>query len=502
MAMGGGRPIAAALGLALSLALALMATPGTASVAARSCRPGGRVADADGTFLTQPQAWEAMVELELGPCASEPPFGLRLALVAGPEAALQRRVAELVAEGRDDEEEGIVHVDGGGGKGGGAQGGDGHDVMRLANAIRDHLQVHGHGHAHTAFVVDSAEALSAGSVDAALRPLEGWSAEASAARAAVRGSFMGAEFSLQSITAIFVMDCAPEGLPAGKGSCAEFSGAAASKPLHELQAVLRRPNGPVPEPLRKVLFRYRTAIVPLVDASGHWQAVARAALVRRYEGAGGAASAPSANGGAREAIARQFVGQREAVSEVAARLEATQDDDFSAALDGSPLVLAFLGPSGVGKTELAKLVAKHIHRPSQVGPAAGGGDGDGDGDGEGGVSFEALEASGKVKRFAMNQYQNKEAMSNLLGADKGYQGQCNGALTEALRRVPDVVVILDEFEKAHESFLGECAFLRLASAVHCDEVSVVPLPCQFYCTSVRAKRYTLRPHALSQTRVS
>ena len=46
---------------------------------------------------------------------------------------------------------------------------------------------------------------------------------------------------------------------------------------------------------------------------------------------------------------------------------------------------------------------------------------------------------------------------------QGYQGQCNGALTEALRRVPDAVVILDEFEKAHPSFLDAC-FLNVFGA--------------------------------------
>jgi ATP-dependent Clp protease ATP-binding subunit ClpA len=67
-----------------------------------------------------------------------------------------------------------------------------------------------------------------------------------------------------------------------------------------------------------------------------------------------------------------------------------------------------------------------------------------------------LEAEGKLKRFAMNQYHTKSAISNLLGADKGHVGQCEGALTGALRAVPDAVVVLDEFEKADPSFAEAC----------------------------------------------
>ena len=72
------------------------------------------------------------------------------------------------------------------------------------------------------------------------------------------------------------------------------------------------------------------------------------------------------------------------------------------------------------------------------------------------VSPEVLEASGRLKRFAMNQFGSASAITNLLGADKGHVGQCEGALTGALRQVPDAVVVLDEFEKAHPSFADAC----------------------------------------------
>ena len=197
---------------------------------------------------------------------------LRLALVAGPEVQLQRRVAELIAEGRDDEDEDIVHVNGIDGDS--SVGGS--DDMLLAKAFLGHLQVHGHGHAHTALVIDSAENLTAKSVNAVLRPLQEWNEKASRAQAPTLGSFMGAKFTLQSITAIFVMNC----------TCTELSSMATNEPLRKLQAVLKAGGGPVPEPLRKVLNGHRLDIVPLIDASGYWQAVARTALDRRYQGAG------------------------------------------------------------------------------------------------------------------------------------------------------------------------------------------------------------------------
>ena len=137
-----------------------------------------------------------------------------------------------------------------------------------------------------------------------------------------------------------------------------------------------------------------------------------------------------------------FVGQPLAVAAVGKALASNaRDDDFATGgLDGSPLVLAFLGPSGVGKTELARQIAVILHGDAETGEQ----------------TPEQLEAAGKLKRFPMNQYQTKESLANLLGADKGHVGQCNGALTNALRAVPDAVIVLDEFEKADASFADAC----------------------------------------------
>jgi ATP-dependent Clp protease ATP-binding subunit ClpC len=81
----------------------------------------------------------------------------------------------------------------------------------------------------------------------------------------------------------------------------------------------------------------------------------------------------------------------------------------------------FLGPTGVGKTELAKSLAEFL--------------------------FDTEEA---MVRIDMSEYQEKHTVSRLIGAPPGYVGyEEGGQLTEAVRRRPYRVLLLDEFEKAH-----------------------------------------------------
>ena len=81
----------------------------------------------------------------------------------------------------------------------------------------------------------------------------------------------------------------------------------------------------------------------------------------------------------------------------------------------------FLGPTGVGKTELAKALA--------------------------GTLFDSESA---IVRIDMSEYMEKHAVSRLIGAPPGYVGYDEGGqLTEAVRRKPYAVVLFDEIEKAH-----------------------------------------------------
>jgi ATP-dependent Clp protease ATP-binding subunit ClpB len=116
---------------------------------------------------------------------------------------------------------------------------------------------------------------------------------------------------------------------------------------------------------------------------------------------------------------QRVVGQDEAVSAVASALRRSraglQDPD-------RPIgTFLFLGPTGVGKTELARALAEFM--------------------------FDTQEA---MVRIDMSEYMEKHSVSRLVGAPPGYVGYDEGGqLTEAVRRRPYSVVLLDEVEKAH-----------------------------------------------------
>lgn len=116
---------------------------------------------------------------------------------------------------------------------------------------------------------------------------------------------------------------------------------------------------------------------------------------------------------------RQVIGQEEAVtlvSEAILRARAGIKDPRRPV--GSFL---FLGPTGVGKTELARALAAHL--------------------------FDSEDA---MVRLDMSEYMEKHSVSRLIGAPPGYVGYDEGGqLTEAVRRKPYSVVLFDEIEKAH-----------------------------------------------------
>jgi len=120
-----------------------------------------------------------------------------------------------------------------------------------------------------------------------------------------------------------------------------------------------------------------------------------------------------------EEIKRRLVGQDEAIKVVSRAIRRS-----SAGLSdmGRPLgAFLFLGPTGVGKTELAKQLAKFL--------------------------FNTEEA---LLRVDMSEYMERFNVSKLIGAPPGYVGYDEGGiLTEAVRRRPYSVILLDEIEKSH-----------------------------------------------------
>ncbi len=120
-----------------------------------------------------------------------------------------------------------------------------------------------------------------------------------------------------------------------------------------------------------------------------------------------------------ERLHERVVGQDEAVEAVATALRRSRAGLQDA---GRPIgTFLFLGPTGVGKTELARALAEFM--------------------------FDSQDA---MVRIDMSEYMEKHSVSRLVGAPPGYVGyEEGGQLTEAVRRRPYSVVLLDEIEKAH-----------------------------------------------------
>ena len=118
-----------------------------------------------------------------------------------------------------------------------------------------------------------------------------------------------------------------------------------------------------------------------------------------------------------ERVLASIYGQDEAVRQV---VEAVQMAKAGLTDDNKPLAsLLFVGPTGVGKTEVARVLAREL-------------------------GIELL-------RFDMSEYTEKHTVAKLIGSPAGYVGyEDGGLLTDAIRKTPNCVLLLDEIEKAHQ----------------------------------------------------
>ncbi len=117
----------------------------------------------------------------------------------------------------------------------------------------------------------------------------------------------------------------------------------------------------------------------------------------------------------------QIFGQDKAIDTVVSAIKRSRAGFGSA--DKPVASLLFVGPTGVGKTELARQLAASL-----------------------GVS---------LHRFDMSEYQEKHTVARLVGAPPGYVGyEEGGLLTEAIRKTPYAVLLLDEIEKAHQDIFN------------------------------------------------
>lgn len=122
-------------------------------------------------------------------------------------------------------------------------------------------------------------------------------------------------------------------------------------------------------------------------------------------------------------LKEHIIGQEGAIALVSSTIRRKQNGWYD---DEHPLVFLFLGSSGIGKTELAKQVAKYLHK----------------------------DAKKSFIRIDMSEYQQKHEVAKFIGSPPGYIGYDEGGqLTKKLKDCPNAVVLFDEIEKAHPDIL-------------------------------------------------
>jgi ATP-dependent Clp protease ATP-binding subunit ClpB len=122
-------------------------------------------------------------------------------------------------------------------------------------------------------------------------------------------------------------------------------------------------------------------------------------------------------------LKQYIVGQEGAITTVASTIRRKENGWID---EHHPLVFLFLGSSGIGKTELAKQLAKYLHKKKD----------------------------NAFIRIDMSEYQEKHEVAKLIGAPPGYVGHDDGGqLTKRLAKFPNAVVLFDEVDKAHPDVL-------------------------------------------------
>ncbi|ESO88461.1 hypothetical protein LOTGIDRAFT_234520 [Lottia gigantea] len=118
-----------------------------------------------------------------------------------------------------------------------------------------------------------------------------------------------------------------------------------------------------------------------------------------------------------------IIGQEGAINMVASAIRRKENGWYD---EDHPLVFLFLGSSGIGKTELAKQVAKYLHKDIRKG----------------------------FIRIDMSEYQERHEVAKFIGSPPGYVGhEEGGQLTKKLKECPTAVVLFDEVDKAHPDVL-------------------------------------------------
>ncbi|KAJ8410854.1 hypothetical protein AAFF_G00188110 [Aldrovandia affinis] len=118
-----------------------------------------------------------------------------------------------------------------------------------------------------------------------------------------------------------------------------------------------------------------------------------------------------------------IIGQEGAINTVASAIRRKENGWYD---EEHPLVFLFLGSSGIGKTELAKQVARYLHKDVKKG----------------------------FIRMDMSEFQEKHEVAKFIGSPPGYVGhEDGGQLTKKLKQCPNAVVLFDEVDKAHPDVL-------------------------------------------------